>query len=686
MRSHAQRCGGLIVVSCGVLWRASWLLVCVGCGLRTPRPIDVDALLRARGPIEARRDLEIRILADPRDVVPRLALAAIDEQVGRPSEALAQLEVVDGLSGPLGTRWRGGDRARLARLLLARGKLRAERGAPSALADLTRARELRAQVESDDLASASAAVAIADLRHTDDAVRARGRRELAAIEGSTGDPAWRGARKDATPFDRGGFGVWLWDHGAHLAAWEALKDWHDTTPAPRDPLLESPYLKAFAWWTPSDAVNAVPAIDDLEGPERCRFAGACTPGALAHREPPDLAEQRALLAAPIVRTSDPNTAAGYIELALLAALRGELAWGATIDAYVGASPDALPPHVRPLLLRLAGQRAPLPMLPARVEPIDRLIVAAEQALDGASPAAIRETLGATADSEPGKALLRVVEPPVAVATDEPLATAAVAYVRAHLVGAPSEAQLRAIALADHRDPAIADRLGRDLMAESLDAAIGSAALAALFDALGDPARARLAWQAAADGSPEPAFFEGLAEAESRASDPDAALINATTAAAASGDPAVVWLAVASALHAAGHDQQALEAARSAIDLAGPEVLGPALDVAIAASRILRRDAQADELTARRARIGPAIARASRFTSDPTDAAAAVAEGSADRLWVASRWNPRDIATRAALAASLATTDPRRATIVAELVTLAGDADSTVGRAAVAALR
>ncbi len=653
-----------------------------GCGVRTPRPIDIDTLLRARGPVEARRDLEIRILADPRDVAPRLALAAIDETVGRPGEALAQLEVVEGLAGPLGTRWRGDDRARLGRLLLHRGRIRAARGAASAVADIARARELRAAVTDDDTAAAAAAAAIADLRHTDDPIRARGRKELAAITGDATDASWRGARTDATPFDHGGFGVWLWDHGALLAGWEELRAWHDATPPPRDPELESAYLRAFAWWTPSDAVNAVPPLDELAGPERCRFAGAC-------RAATSLAEQHALLAAPIVRTTDPSTAVGFVELGLLAALRGEGAWGPMIDAYVDVAPDALPPHVRPLLLRLSGQRAPLPMLPAHVEPLDRLVVAAQQVLDGAPLDAIRATLGSD-DGEPARALLRITAPPIAAPIAEPFATAAAAYVRARVAGAPDEDVLRAIARADRRDPAIADRLGRDLIAESPDAAVANAALGALFDALGDPGRARAAWQAAADASAEPAFLVGLAETECRASDPDAAMINATTAAAASGDPARAWLAVATELHAAGKDQHALEAARSAIDLAGPETLGPALDVAIAASRVLRRDSQVDELLDRRRHVGPPIPLGSRFTSDPTDAAAAVAAhkarpsgATAARLWVASRWNARDVAARAALLATIGADDPRRALLVAELVALAAGDD---GRAAVAALR
>jgi hypothetical protein len=178
----------------------------------------------------------------------------------------------------------------------------------------------------------------------------------------------------------------------------------------------------------------------------------------------------------------------------------------------------------------------------------------------------------------------------------------------------------------------------------------------------------------------------------RASDPDAAMINMTTAAAASGDPAVMWLALARALDGVGQHVHALEAARSAIDLAGPETIAPALDVAISASRALGRDEQVLALSERRHRL-PAPAHAARAIDDPTDAASAIeahrqAPGVVNiaRMWIASRWNPRNVEIRAALLGAIASDDPRRATIVSELVVLAGDREPSIGRAALDALR
>src|SRR5262245_30869889 len=272
------------------------LAIVASCGVRAPSPIDVGALLRARGPVEARRDLEVRILADPKDVAARLALAALDDTIGRPGEAIEQLAAVEALSGPIGVRWHDDDRARFARLVLARAWVRLARGAPTALADLERARGLGARVDDSDVARARIAIAIGQLRHSDARTRAAGLRAIADLAGTRlAQPGWRGARRDGTAFDRANLGVWLWSIGARRASWDALAAWHDATAAPRDPALEAAYVRAFAWWTPSD-LPPPPEID-LVGAERCRFAPpSCRPGEIARA---DADAQRALLAAPI---------------------------------------------------------------------------------------------------------------------------------------------------------------------------------------------------------------------------------------------------------------------------------------------------------------------------------------------------------------------------------------------------
>jgi tetratricopeptide (TPR) repeat protein len=585
-------------------------LLAAACGVRTPAPIDVAALVSARGAVEARRDLMVRVLDDPRDVQARLALATLAEQAGRPSEAIEQLDAVERLGGPLGTRWHEADRARLGRLLLARGRVRLARGAPTALADLERAATFGASATTDELARARLAIAIAQLRHSDADERTKGRAFIASLRpdaaaqmprgiaatmsrdgtapprdgtapprDGTAPPGEEaaallagrsaphdiagGATPDAAAALRGLYGAWAWNQGARREGYEQLAAWHAATKPPRDEELQGAYLRALAWWSPVWLGEArVPPAADLVGPERCWFPGA----------------------------------------------------------------DCAPPVETP---------SPLP-------PVQEL---------GADPrvAAAARYAATRMQSD---------------------VTALVPIARAHM-----------------RDGSIAERLGRDYVASATDAALANATLGALFDALGDPARARAAWHAAVESSAEPGFVRGLAEAAARAGDAAAALVFATQAAAAWGDPAAVWAGVARALVTTGQSVDALTAARSAIDLAGPDVLPHALDLAIAASKALGRQAQVDALVARRARLAALLPREdaevqavlAAHREQPT--ASTIAS-----LWVASRDAARDVEIRAALAAALDGDDPRRATIVAELVALAGDPDSERALDAVSALR
>jgi hypothetical protein len=681
------------------------VLVCVaGCGVRAPARVDVDALLTARGSAEARRDLEIRVIGDPRDVAGRLALAAVDERIHRPSEAIEALEAVEALGGPLGARWHDDDRARLGRLIAERGRARLVRGAATALADLERARRLGAAIGEGELRRARVAGAIVALRHSDAEARDSGRRTLAALarsgsaaatasgldaelSPSDGSDEWLGARVGASPEQRGRFGAWLWEQGARRAAWDELSAWHTATRPPRNRELQYAYLTAARWWTPLD--RPPPAAEDLVGPVRCAFV----PCALHEVAGENLLE-RAYVVAPLSPpTTDPDEAAALAVVTLHQALRGEVSWGAALAARVDlpafADPKQLarlPRYAQPIFARLEGRSAPIPSDGAT--PDHRLVIAAERVLAGAGVAEIAPLI----EGAPYADELRRV-----VATRAPFSGDAVAEAAARhaVLAVPRTAradELRAIVVAYLRDPAIGDRLARDAVARATDAAAMHATMAALFDALGDPARARAAWQAAVDSSPEPLFVRGLAEACARQGDPDASLILATTAAAASGDPAVVWTSVARALAGAGKYVHALDAARSAIDLSGPETLAAALDVAISASQALGRDAQAAALAAQRARVAQGRG-ATLGDADPTDARAALdayrrrASGSTiARMWVASRWNPRDVELRTALLAATPTDDARHAVIKGELVDLAGDRDPELRRAAVAALR
>jgi hypothetical protein len=708
--------GRLVVL----VWLAScgaWLAGCV----RAPAPLDVAALVAARGPVEARRDLQIRVTGDPRDVAAWLGLAALAEAAGRPTEAIAALEAVVALGGPLGVRWRDEDRARLARLIAARGRARLARGAATALADLERARGLGAAVTGGELGAAQAAGAIAALHHSDAELRDGGRRTLAALSSEpagarsdaalsgepawvgaradaalNGEPAWVGARSDALPEQRARFGAWLWERGARRAAWDELSAWHAATRPPRDPALQAAYLVAARWWIPLD--RPAPPAEDLVGAARCAFM-ACPPEDILGD---DDAERAYLAGPPGPRLREPSEAAAVAAIALRQALRGEASWGAALAARVEVAAFAdpkqlakLPRSVQPIFARLVGREPVMPPLPAGgpgspapgdpAAPDQRLVIAAGRILAGATELA-------PLDGVPyGDELRRVAAPRAPFDGDAAAARAdAIARHASVTVGDPGLfAPLRAIVVAYRGEPSIADRLGRDAVAGAVDAAAMHAALGALFDALGDPARARASWQAAVDASPEPVFLRGLAQAQALQGDPDAALVSATSAAAASGDPAVVWITVARGLAAVGKYVHALDAARSAIDLAGPETLAAALEIAGATSRALGRDAQAAALDDQRARLAPPHSHGER---DPTDAAAALdahrrgASGATiARLWVASRWNPRSVELRAALLAAIAPGDPRRAVVTGELVDLAGDRDPERRLAAVLAL-
>jgi hypothetical protein len=151
----------------------------------------------------------------------------------------------------------------------------------------------------------------------------------------------------------------------------------------------------------------------------------------------------------------------------------------------------------------------------------------------------------------------------------------------------------------------------------------------------------------------------------------------------------VFTAAARALLEGGLPIHALEAARQAIDLAGPDAIGDALAVAAEASTAAGRTEQAARLAAERAAltgIGPSD------PDDPTDAAAAVA-AAGDRpgavaiaaLVVAARWSPHDVASRRILA-RLPAADPRGRRARAELAALARSPDPAVSRTALAALR
>lgn len=558
------------------------LLLGSGCGARVSPAMDVAAVVRKLGAKGAHRELVARAHAEPTNVQVRLARAELAEQLGRPSEAIDELIAVERIGGPFGTRWRASDRARLARLLAQRGRVRLMRHSNHAIEDFLRARELGAVVSTTDIAAARAAWALAALRHVDADERAKGRAALGRMA-DPHNPAWTGARGNASPSDRAEFGVWAWNHGARREAYDQLTAWHTTSTRSTDARYETYYQCARAWWDP------VPARD----------SDAAHPGEAGIGD---------LLTCP---PSSADAGAGQ----------------AGTIAYAGddARADAAARFARGKAIAIVeGNQAP------RLQPL----------------------------------------------SDEKFATAGVIELR----------DLGAMARAYRRSPSDAESAGMDIVARSADAALARATLGALFEALGDPARARAQWDIASSASNEAAIVAGFAEACAHAGDGDAALVAATGAAAAWGDPAVVWNGVGRALLDSGRMVEALTAARAAIDLASPQTLTPALDVAIEASRQLGRTAQAEALTARRTIREPqsgddaaAAAMCDDLARDHTDEALG-------RAWLATRRDVRAVELRIALVAALAQDDPRQAVVVAELIELSGDRDPTRGLRAARSFR
>ena len=559
--------GGVGICIWGILGLAS-------CGVRASDPIDVAALVARRGAVDARRDLEIRILAEPRDVQARLAAATLDGDLHRDGDAIDDYEAIEKLGGPLGTRWHHADQVRFAALLARRGEARVARGSGHGLYDLERAMRLGATVSAASLARAKEVAAIAKLRHVDAEVRASGRDMLVALDGSS---ASTGAEAKASAAQHASFGVWLWARGARREAYEQLARWHDS--GAHDAVYDPAYVNALAWWSPDAAVTALK-----------RPAGVIL----------------AVEAAPLATGDDPRAAAAahYAH--------------ARLEALVGAG-----------LYGAGGAMAPAAEL-------------------------------------------------------------------------PSEANLLVVARAYRRDAVVAERLARELVGRTIDRAIGQAAIGALFDALGDPGRARTAWLGASEDSDDAAVVLGYACAAARAGDGDAALVAGATAAAASGDPAVTWIAIGHALMRGNRTIDAITAMRSALDLAGANALAEALDLAIEASRRTGRDAQADGLAVQRSQLQPpptgheaagheaAGHEAAGHEAAGHEAAGHEAAGhEAERVelaihgpnasvlaaaWVATRSDPDDLALRAALVTALERGDVRRQTILDELAAFAGDRD------------
>ena len=312
------------------------LLGAAACSVRAPAPIDVLALTRAEGTDGAHRDLVARILADPRDVQARLALAALADRIGRPGEAIAQ---------PRGGR---ADR-RAGRRALARRRSRAARAA----GPRTGARAARARRGVGRGRSAARGAARRGGRAGRAGARARRLRSrscgtpttrCAATAracsracGRTGSRSGvgRSARGRVAGGPRGVRRLPVAAHGAPRRVGRARAVARDGGRAARS------------------RARRRRTCARSRGGRRCGSAMS-----RRHRRASSPASTRAGFPAPRVaratcvaprprprsparprrRTADPDEALAWMEIGLRAALRGDAGWGATVRARIDARP------------------------------------------------------------------------------------------------------------------------------------------------------------------------------------------------------------------------------------------------------------------------------------------------------------------------------------------------------------
>ncbi|WP_428263839.1 hypothetical protein [Haliangium sp.] len=137
--------------------------------------------------------------------------------------------------------------------------------------------------------------------------------------------------------------------------------------------------------------------------------------------------------------------------------------------------------------------------------------------------------------------------------------------------------LAEVAEAYVREPAVADRLARELVARRVSMGYHGPAVARLFAALGDPGRALLWWERVAEESPHhPDYLLALGVATAAAGDSKRAQLHLLAAAARSGDPGATDLDAAGYLLRQGLALDALTPARRALAHIAPGRRGPVL--------------------------------------------------------------------------------------------------------------
>jgi hypothetical protein len=517
------------------------------------RGFDARATVKKCGLECAADEVRYRLVTSPRDRDLYVALAEIEEERGRPGAAIEAYERAEKLGRAFRGGLREGEGKRLGALLVMRAEVRVTRGSPDADADLTKATRLGVKVPEPLVRGAALAAIAADLRHTDPQRRDRGRRRLALV-----DPKRAAALAgDATPVVLEDTALWLDEARAKRVMLEMLDAAvrRDGVDVLRDsPRAADRWLEARRWWGGPEGRPDLATLERVEamGAGPCwypRDHGPCDVIAAGGSSDPAGPSWEPVLFTHWerdgLRASTADEAAAWMIVARRAVARGQVAsYARAVRDHVDV--DAMTRDAR---------------LPRWAK--DEL-----EHLDDASA-----STGSAAGAGAG-----------AGADDAAFAGRAWPDVAATLV-APDDAQraaLAAVADAYATDPALADRRAEDVLATAIDVAAAAPQLARLFALLGDPARARVLWQRAADASPEDAEIAlGLALAMADAGDPAAGLVQMTRAAAAYGDAGLAMLRGAQGFGAAGHTVEALTLVRSALSLSAPGDEAPAAALAAA---------------------------------------------------------------------------------------------------------
>lgn len=220
------------------------------------------------------------------------------------------------------------------------------------------------------------------------------------------------------------------------------------------------------------------------------------------------------------------------------------------------------------------------------------------------------------------------------------------------------AALVAVAEAYAREPAVADRLARDVVARAPSLGRHGPAVARVFAALGAHDRALAWWERIAAESPRhPPYLLGLGVAAAASGEVLRASLHIEAAAARSGDAGASFLRAAAELWRQGHALEAVATGRKSLLLAPRGQRGPVLALLATAMHALDRARDAETMRAAwlddvpepfRDRAREALqAQAEPAPGDGSDSESGSGPGTVSGTALAEAWGPRRVRALAA---------------------------------------